>query len=116
MAIPSELNALIERLNQELDTIEREATAGLNLARVSMERFPNNFTLVQLFAFLNTSMFFAETSRRRIQVSVEYLSANDVIIEEKIQEVGEDLAIELGQVLETKITVGRVKTRLENLQ
>lgn len=72
--------------------------------------------MVQLFAFVNTSMFFAETSRRRIQVSVEYLSANDVITEEKIQEVGEDLAIELGQVLETKITVGRVKTRLENLQ
>ena len=116
MTIPSELNALIERLNQELDIIEGEATAGLNLARVSMERFPNNFTLVQLFAYLNTAMFFAETSRRRIQVRVEYLSANDVITEEKIQEVGEDLAIELGQVLETKITVGRIKTRLENLQ
>ncbi|MFB2881433.1 hypothetical protein [Floridanema aerugineum] len=116
MPIPSELNSLIERLNQELDIIEREATEGLNLARVSMERFPNNFMLVQLFAFLNTSMFFVEASRRRIEISVEYLSASDVITAERIQEIGEDLAIELGQVLETKISVSRIKARLENLQ
>lgn len=58
MTIPSELNALIERLNQELDIIEREATAGLNVARVSLERFPENFLLIQLFAFLNTAMIF----------------------------------------------------------
>lgn len=91
MTIPSELNALIERLNQELDIIEREATAGLNVARVSLERFPENFLLIQLFAFLNTAMIFVETSRRSIQERVKAVSAKDAIANEDIQELGEDL-------------------------
>lgn len=77
---------------------------------------PNNFVLVQLFAFLNSSLFFVNTSRRKIQNSLEHLSTTDVLNEERIQEVGQDLAIELGRVLETKITVIQIKTRLENLQ
>lgn len=116
MPIPSELNALITRLNQELDIIEREATVGLNLARVSMERFPENFLLMQLFAFLNTAMFFLESSRRSIQDRVEAVSAKDAISDEDIQDLGEDLGRELGRVMETKLRVNSVKTRLENLQ
>ncbi|MCL1467189.1 hypothetical protein [Argonema galeatum] len=115
MTIPSELNALIERLNQELDIIEREATAGLNLVRVRLERFPNNFLLIQMFASFNTALFFVATQRRQIEARIEDLSRK-VTTNEQIQEAGEDLAIELGRVLETKIMVKGIKARLENLQ
>jgi hypothetical protein len=115
MPIPSELNALIERLNQELDIIEQEATAGLNLVRVKLERFPNNFLLIQMFASFNTALFFVDTQRRQIEARIEYLSRK-VSTNEQIQEAGEDLAIELGRVLESKIMVKGIKARLENLQ
>ncbi|MCL1464830.1 hypothetical protein [Argonema galeatum] len=60
MSIPSEIEALIDQLNQELDRIEREALDGMILARSSLESFPNNAMLTQLFAYLNTSMFFGK--------------------------------------------------------
>ena len=116
MPIPSEINALIERLNQELTQIEQEATDGLTLARVSLERFADNATLIQMFAFLNSSIFLVNTQRRRIQTIVENLSATDIATDEQIQEAGEELETELGRVVETKIVVSRIKTRLENLQ
>jgi len=116
MSIPSEIAALVERFNQELNEIERSASLGLDLARVILERFPNNFTVIQLFAFLNTAMFFVDTSRRRIQTIVEHLSSTDANTESEIQEAGEDLATDLGQSLEIKIRISQVKTRLENLQ
>lgn len=116
MPIPSEINALIERLNQELTQIEQEATEGLTLARVSLERFADNATLIQMFAFLNNTIFYVDTERRRIQTIVENLSATEVTTDEQIQEAGEDLGNKLGRSLETKIFVSSVKSRLENLQ
>ncbi len=116
MSIPSEIADLVERLNQELNEIEQVATEGLRLANLILKRFPNNFVLVQLLAFLNSSLFFINNSRRKIQNNLEYLSATDILNEERIQEVGQDFAIELGRILETKITVIQIKTRLENLQ
>jgi len=71
---------------------------------------------IQLLAFLNASIFFVDTSRRQIQARVEALEARNENTAEEIQEAGEDLEIELGRVLETKIRVIRIKTRLENLQ
>ena len=115
MTIPSELTSLVERINRELDNIEQNATAGLSIARGGLERFPNNFILIQLFSFLNTSIFFVETSRKRIQARVEYLSTKDIITEEDLQEAGEDLAMELGRALEIKIEVSSIKNRLDNL-
>jgi hypothetical protein len=38
------------------------------------------------------------------------------VTDEVIQEAGEDLSIELGRVLETKIRVSNIRSRLENLQ
>ena len=96
--------------------IELEAREGLALARNILNRFPNNFTVTQLFAFLNTAIFFVETSRRKIPTIVENISTSDLNTEEKIQEAGEELATELGRTLETKTTVSRIKTRLEELQ
>ncbi|MCL1472092.1 hypothetical protein [Argonema antarcticum] len=116
MPIPAEINALIERLNDELNQMERSATEGIALARAILKRFPDNFTVIQLFAFLNTSIFFADNARRQLQMRVEALSASAIPRDEDIQEAGEDLAIELGRVLENKMRVSRIKTRLENLQ
>jgi hypothetical protein len=116
MSIPSEIIALIERLNQELDRIESDATEGANLARAILTLFPDNFIVIQLFAFLNASLIFVETSRRQIRIRLEDISASEVTTDESIREAGEDLAIELGRVLETKIAVISIKTRLENLR
>ena len=115
MPIPSEITASIERLNQQLDQIERQATEGLALARVTLKRFSNNDTLIQMLAFLNSASLYVDTERRRIQTIVENLSETD-ITDEEIQEAGEELATKLGRVVETKIRVVKLKNRLENLQ
>jgi hypothetical protein len=58
MSIPSEITALVERLNQELDRIKVEATEGIILTNAILNRFPDNFVVIQLLAFLNASLFF----------------------------------------------------------
>jgi len=113
MAIPSELQALIERLDRELNETEQAAIEGLNIARSKMSRFPDNLILIQLFASLNNAIFFVEISRRSIQSTVEDISPPDVTPLE-IQEAGEDLSTLLGRVLEVKIGVDRTITRLSN--
>ncbi|MCC3448251.1 MAG: hypothetical protein JGK04_12445 [Microcoleus sp. PH2017_39_LGB_O_B] len=116
MSTPSEITVIVERIKQELTQIEQEAGEGLNICRAILESFPNNFTVIQLSGFLNTCIFFANTSKTQIQERIEYLSAVEVLTNDRIEEVGEDLAMELGRVLETKIRVSSVKARLENLQ
>lgn len=113
MPIPSEISNLINRLNQELNETEQEATNGLNLLQPILSRFPENTTLIQFFANFNTTLFFVVDSRRRIQLTVEMIAPADVTSQE-IQEVGEELGILLGRVLEVKINANRLKTRLEN--
>lgn len=51
MPISPEIESLIERLNLELETIEREATEGENLLRQLISLFPNNASLIQFFAY-----------------------------------------------------------------
>ena len=46
MPIPPEINSLVEKLEQQLDDINREATIGQNLARIILDKFPNNASLV----------------------------------------------------------------------
>lgn len=115
MAIPSEIQALIDRLNQELDLIEREASEGSNIVRSLFLRFPDNVTLIGIFATLSNALLFVENSRRRIQITVESISPENVR-SEVIQEGGEDLAELQGRVLETKMLVSTVMTRLDNLR
>ena len=115
MAIPSEIQALIDRLNQELAQIEREASEGSNIVRSLVLRFPDNVTLIGLFATLSNALLFVENSRRRIQITVESISPENVR-SQVIQEAGEDLAELLGIVLETKMLVNTVITRLDNLR
>ena len=49
MPIPSELQALVDRLNQELDEIEQDSTIALHLVRQRLSLFPNNEILIQFF-------------------------------------------------------------------
>ncbi len=64
MSITPEFATLVNRLNQELDRTEAQATKGLNLARELLSSFPGNVTLIQYFAYLNAAMLFVKTSRR----------------------------------------------------
>ncbi|AFY75969.1 hypothetical protein Ple7327_0522 [Pleurocapsa sp. PCC 7327] len=115
MPIPPELVDLVNRLNQELDETEREATEGLNLLRPLLSRFPSNVRLIQFFAFFNNGLLFIDISRRRIQAIVERFLAFDVTAEE-IQETGEDLSTLLGQILEAKIRGKLILDILEDLR
>lgn len=113
MTIPLALHTLINRLNQELAQTEQAATAGLNLLRDLLSRFPDNTQLIQFFAYLNTVIMFIESSRRRIQTIMERMLTDEITAEE-ILEAGEDLGALLGQVLETKIEVRLIITRLSS--
>lgn len=114
MSITPEIQVLVDRLNQEINQTEQAATEGLNLVRPLLSRFPENDRLNQFFAYFSSVLFFVETSKiRRIQAIVERISGADVT-EAEIQEAGEDLSTLLGRVLEAKIGVRRIITRLEN--
>jgi hypothetical protein len=66
-------------LNQELGEIEQEATQGENLLRQLMSLFSNNASLIQFFAYFQTTRFFVvNASRRRIRESIEKLSTQQI--------------------------------------
>ena len=115
MPIPFEIQSLIERLSLELETIEQEATEGLNLVRPILSSFPDNLILTQLFASLNNFLLFVEISRRRINITVNRISSSDITASEII-EAGEDLGAELGRILEVKISIRRIIARLQELR
>ena len=115
MPIPPDTQALINRLNQELDETEQEATEGLNLLRGVISLFPENVILIEYFAYFNTAIIFVETSRRQIQTTIETISPSNVLLE-LIQDAGEDLGSLLGQVLENKIRGRRILNLLEELR
>lgn len=110
MPIPSEIQSLIDRLNLELETIEREATEGENLVRQLMSLFPNNALLIQFFAYWQTTRFFVVNARRRIDETREQLEESDIV-----SELGADLATLLGETIETKIRSRAILDRLRNL-
>ena len=115
MPITPKIQALVDRLNQELDRTEQTATQGLNIVRQVLSLFPDNAIMIQYFAGLNNFLFFVEVSRSRIQTLVETISPDDAPAE-VIQEAGEDLGTQLGRVLEAKRGVERILNRLEKLQ
>ncbi|MCC0178456.1 restriction endonuclease subunit S [Waterburya agarophytonicola K14] len=115
MSIPPEIQSIIDRLNLELEEIEREATEGLNLIRPILSSFPDNVILIQLFASLSNFLLFVEISERRIEITINRISSDDVA-NSIISEVGEDLGTELGRALEAKISVRRIISRLQELQ
>ena len=110
MSIPPEIQSLIDRLNLELETIEREATEGENLVGQLMSFFPNNALLIQFFAYWQTTRFFIVNARRRIDETREQLEESEIV-----SELGADLATLLGEVIETKIRSRAILDRLRNL-
>ncbi|OWY66534.1 hypothetical protein B7486_36330 [cyanobacterium TDX16] len=102
-------------LNQELNLVEQEAIAGLDIVRAILNLFPDNAILIQFFAYLNSIMFLVDTDRKRIQAIIKNFTAVDVITDDDIMMTGEVLATELGRIIEAKIAVNEIKTRLENL-
>ena len=58
MPIPPEIQSLIDRLNLELETIEREANEGLSLVRPVLSSFPDNVRLIQFVALFNNGLLF----------------------------------------------------------
>lgn len=116
MQIPPEITSLVTRLNQELNLVEQETIVGLSLVRAILKRFPDNATLIQFFAYLNSLILLVDTDRKRLQNIIEDFAAVDVATDDDIKMTGEVLATELGRVIEAKIAVNEIKTRLENLQ
>jgi hypothetical protein len=62
---------------------------------------------------LDELALFAQNTQRRTQEAIQFLTASENISEKSIQEFGEDLSEQLGQIIEAKIIVGTVKNRLE---
>ena len=113
MTLPSNINALIERLNHELENLERELSQSIELIRARINLFPENLILIQLFATFNNYILFAENTWRRIGEIERYLSKKD-LFDDELQEAGEDLSEQLGRVLEAKIIVNNIRERLED--
>lgn len=112
MSITPEFATLIDRLNQEVNQTEQQATKGLSLLEQLLSYFPNNAILIQDFAYLNAVSLFIETSRKQIQNAVETVRPDD-IPDEIIQETGENLETLLGKILEVKLRVEKIIDRLE---
>jgi hypothetical protein len=114
MSITPEIQALVDRLNQELGEIEGDATEGENLLQQLMSLFYNNASLIQFFAYFQTTRFFIVNARRRIRETIGELSAQQVA-PQVITASGEDLATLLGEVIETKIRSRNLLNRLRDL-
>jgi len=115
MPLPSEIQDLIDRLNLELDETEQKVTEGLNILRPIMAQFPNNASLIQFFAYFQTTLFWASNARNRIglaRIRLDVPNVSDSIVAES----GEDLSVLLGEVVETKIRSRNLLNRLRNLQ
>ena len=99
MSIPLAIQALINQLNQKINETEQGATEGLKLLRLLVSRFPENVILIQYFAYLNAILFFIETARKQIQITITTISSDDVPLE-IVRDAGEDLGNLLGRVIE----------------
>jgi adenine C2-methylase RlmN of 23S rRNA A2503 and tRNA A37 len=114
MSITPEIQALVERLNQELDKIEQESIEGENLLQQLMSVFSNNVSLIQFFAYFQTTRFFVVNARRRIDEIIDKLIVQEIDTQ-IVAEAGEDLAALLGEIIETSIKSRNLLNRLRNL-
>ncbi|MGB8701403.1 MAG: hypothetical protein WCD18_18470 [Thermosynechococcaceae cyanobacterium] len=114
MDLPSNFSKLIEQINNELDNLDHELSQTIELVRLRIQLFPGNIILIQLFATLNNYALFAENTRRRIQETLQYLTIDEITLDQNIQEAGEDFSEQLGRILEAKTVVSNIKNRLEN--
>lgn len=115
MTISAQISLLIAQINQKLIKIELEATEGLNISQVLLERFPDNARLIQFFASFSSGILFVELQKKRIRSIVQNFLTAETATAEEIQEIGEDLSEELGRVIETELLINNLKRRLEEL-
>jgi hypothetical protein len=113
MTLPSNFNSLVEQINNELNNLDRELSQAIELVRERITLFPNNVISIQLYASLNNYALFGENTRRRVQETLQYLTINQSLSDQDIQEAGEDLSEQLGRLLEAKIVVSNIRIRLE---
>ena len=112
--LPSNLNRLVKQVYDELNELDNELAQAIELIRERMRLFPDNIISIQIFAILNNYLLFADNTRRRMQATVQYITMEDELSYEDIQEAGEDFSEQLGRVLEAKIVVNGIRIRLEN--
>ena len=115
MSIPSEIEVLINQINQQLSEIEYQTIEGINLLRNLLSYFPENVILTQYFAYLNTILFFIKTARQQIQTALETISPEDVP-PELIQEAGKDLGTLQGKIIEEKNRLQKILDFLRDNQ
>jgi hypothetical protein len=113
MSLPSSLNRLIDQISNELNNLDAELSQAIKLVRERITLFPDNIASIQLFAILSNYALFTENARRRTQETIKYISAIEAPPDQDVQEAGEDLSEQLGRILESKIVVTTIKTRLE---
>jgi hypothetical protein len=113
MNLPPNFNVLVEQIDREIDNLDTELSEAIQLVRARITLFPNNVSSIQLFALLNNYALFSDNTRRRIQETIRYLTTNETLSSQDIEEAGEDLSEQLGRILEAKIVVSNIKKRLE---
>ncbi|PZD74960.1 hypothetical protein C1752_00695 [Acaryochloris thomasi RCC1774] len=55
-------------------------------------------------------------NRNQLREITEIVSSAEIIVDADLEEIGEAVSTELGRVLEAKMMVTDIQTRLENLQ
>ncbi|GCA68551.1 hypothetical protein MiYa_00066 [Microcystis aeruginosa NIES-2519] len=74
-----------------------EDNNGIELIRERIKFFPDNIISIQIFAILNNYLLFADNTRRRMQATVQYITMEDELSYEDIQEAGEDFSEQLSR-------------------
>ena len=62
----SEISAIVDRINLELNQNEQKSTEGAGLTQQLLSRFIDNALLAQNFAYFNTILFFLKVARVQI--------------------------------------------------
>jgi GTP1/Obg family GTP-binding protein len=113
MDIPASLQAIIDRLKQELHEIETSTQHGLEILKQLLEMFPNNDILVQFYSYLSNALFLVDIYQKRIGLNEKLvLETTD---EEIVKKVAEELGDLLGRTVESRIGVELIVNRLEKL-
>lgn len=107
-----EILELIDRLNQEVDHLESLLTRGSERLQPVLRLAPENPVLIQMYAYLNTTTFFATYVRQQVESTTQLLNSGPLSSQES-QELGESLSELLGRVLEVKISLERFVNRWE---
>lgn len=112
MDVPANFNKLAIQVNDEIKNLEQELSEATELIRERIVLFPGNIVSIQVFASLTNYDLFTQTTKRRIQETLQYIAANDKLSDQDIQEAGEELSEKLGQLSEAKTVVVTIKNRL----